>query len=1275
MLIKGLLICLGIIGLFIGIGLLLKAVNIRKDRRWFQIHYIILTIPYAIAVCIGYQQLLSFITRFLLNADFQNLLLIMFPMNNYSLSFMLLIITSSNILILFGEVILLAVCRPIIRRFRKTRQPSLHALHWIVVDQFYNLNKKPVTLRKEAFVISIWVRRFRYILAALFFFELLTGFLILFLNAPVKISAFSTEVLKYIYLVPALSYILLSEADYFLSGDSEVFHHDKLDNTDLPTQKIKAYEALIKIYQKLFPQTLLTVYHKNQGIQKPLYNDATEEQMRACKDKKTLKYLLEQVKGTGTLLQSAAVDTLVDMINKEQRIIHETIQGEFAPYFFYYCNYLLSTGGKLLFVTSNSERTEALRNLLLQAFREINGISAIWSVWIPGGNGAIQAGQRYIPDIIVCSVDYLLDKELLDVHPEFFAGLRGIVVDDIEEIVSDLQFVRNTLSDRLTDRKDSAQILIFSGKNREIETSLENSVPIEFKSIRPSSPAGERDLMIWKLETRPDYQNVFGFVANYDLGPAYPIAVVAAKYGISDIKMITEAEIPENTYSEVLYEYDKSIRKYIDDDSVDPRYLINNKGFSLSSNNTSFILLYDTNNNLVQTLDPWINSGGEAYSMVHLFAAPYLLRDLMIARLEFFLKNPTYVSAITPRKIESKTWAYSVLIQMYESGIPEDEFLKITDEQNISEDKVADRLKTLLQIVFSENQEFTEDKNFNIANVFTSLRIPQFFPNDIDGTFNTKTIIKLTDVHYYQKVFEKFNRVMIQDANDTIPQPLPIPVSDVHNYYLPNQIVAYRSKAYVVREMNNGFVVLSQTTPAAIPQYAGCIHFRLSEQFEIIEHKEYITQLKIDLIRADANRQITDYAEMLNGNDYSVSTNVTFNHMAQPIYDSIPNTDILRLRLNPETLSPGITILFTVMLNELMKTFFPHKYKVLFACCTYSSEWFSSLSENEQKIIRTLPEVHIESGDYAGGKNPDDAVLEETLAGDAPDDSDRIQVCPEIMVIEYSTGEYGLVRALLDSFDRILDVMIVYLRWALSDPEAASFLRFGMPEYPSFLDLKGLESFLLSFRAVPFDLDAKKADDMEVEGMGVCSFCGQKIQLTCTRLSDDRIMCTNCSQHQLSDKSELFELYEESKSFLCRHYNITFDADITVKVKSATAIKKKTNYSGDGRIVGFYQHSKGELWIEGGGPKIATQSTILHELTHCWQHCNLDDSQMKLDVIEGHSKFVEIECMRLLKQGQYANLLEEELKGRDDEYSRGYKLISDLMQGEERNVFEVVKGL
>ena len=174
-------------------------------------------------------------------------------------------------------------------------------------------------------------------------------------------------------------------------------------------------------------------------------------------------------------------------------------------------------------------------------------------------------------------------------------------------------------------------------------------------------------------------------------------------------------------------------------------------------------------------------------------------------------------------------------------------------------------------------------------------------------------------------------------------------------------------------------------------------------------------------------------------------------------------------------------------------------------------------------------------------------------------------------------------------------------------------------------------------------------------------------------------MCGHCKDHQITQRDEIKSLYFETVEFLKSGYGIPLRKNIHVRFHSAEAIRRETkDIGGDGgRILGLYTPRRHQLLLETGGPRVAMQSTLIHELTHAWQFDNLPlrelmrklpaltRNRQRLILLEGHAVYVEVDAMRRKNETEYADRLSQSYLSRQDEYGAGYRFISGYLRQKE----------
>jgi hypothetical protein len=140
---------------------------------------------------------------------------------------------------------------------------------------------------------------------------------------------------------------------------------------------------------------------------------------------------------------------------------------------------------------------------------------------------------------------------------------------------------------------------------------------------------------------------------------------------------------------------------------------------------------------------------------------------------------------------------------------------------------------------------------------------------------------------------------------------------------------------------------------------------------------------------------------------------------------------------------------------------------------------------------------------------------------------------------------------------------------------------------------------------------------------------------------------------------------------MLQRFAIDIDVPITVKVIGADEIARERGKSFrpttnmDIRSVGSTVKKRGKfsMLIENETPRISLVSTMVHELTHVWQHTHWDMRAIKRKygrtahaVIEGLAVWAEAQYLFLINESRRATYYLDESVERKDDYGRGIRL-------------------
>lgn len=233
------------------------------------------------------------------------------------------------------------------------------------------------------------------------------------------------------------------------------------------------------------------------------------------------------------------------------------------------------------------------------------------------------------------------------------------------------------------------------------------------------------------------------------------------------------------------------------------------------------------------------------------------------------------------------------------------------------------------------------------------------------------------------------------------------------------------------------------------------------------------------------------------------------------------------------------------------------------------------------------------------------------------------------------------------------------------------FLKFGFDEIDERLVLEDVKNYL-TFRGFSENSltqartrFAYKFGNLDVESDIYCDFCGRPLSgVSYEQLHDGRIRCNDCAATAIESVDEFRSLFEQHIALMKDYYRIMFNKPVSAQITDAKTIAKgagavfKPAKEPVSRVLGYAQ-KKGDhynLYIENGSPRLATISTMIHEMTHIWQYISWDmkdilslygrREEVKLVVYEGMAVWSSIQYLYLIGETSYARMQEELMQAR-----------------------------
>ncbi len=226
------------------------------------------------------------------------------------------------------------------------------------------------------------------------------------------------------------------------------------------------------------------------------------------------------------------------------------------------------------------------------------------------------------------------------------------------------------------------------------------------------------------------------------------------------------------------------------------------------------------------------------------------------------------------------------------------------------------------------------------------------------------------------------------------------------------------------------------------------------------------------------------------------------------------------------------------------------------------------------------------------------------------------------------------------------------------------FLLYGYDTVPAIFDLEGTEKYLgeqgFANNYLKQTRDGCKHRKLKwynyyfEAGTHYCDFCGAPLEGTFDVLDDGRERCADCSAEAITKIKDFKKVYKTTRKQMEQIFGIKLKAKISIKMCNAQKIAEELNDTFvatpgfDSRTLGFTYRRGGtnDIFIENGAPRIETEKTLVHEMTHIWQYANLPD------MFEGSYDLSDVEGMAVWAEAQYLTSLGMADRASDYIYSR-----------------------
>jgi hypothetical protein len=1116
------------------------------------------------------------------------------------------------------------------------------------VSIFYTKKRGRIFLKKEWSNFSIY-------------FRIASMIPIVFFLLLVIANEYYYDMLLYLPYYPVLSLVVMMEVAWFLDGKKLPYTSGSIDGKDAIATKLTTFDNLFEEYSGIWNERVITKgqMSENQYFHKRVDHFLYERVSSEPDIQLMVNAICADLKKDKIIINESYTKVLTNLLEEKDVMIEDPLYEDFSPYFFPALYHLLSKNKKMIVLAHSRQSANESVEWLRKGLTKVSGIKYLWK--ISTFHDALE--QNTNPDLLVVSPDTLNENSFLHYLNQFekTKSLEAIILLQAEQIIPNYSMLIHTFNLNLLELiKKKPQYIIFSDWFEGLEHTIRNVFYCEPKDILTASPHRQKlYYIIWKTEGEQWFQQkILPKLSHRKIETEVVLAIPALQVGIDPVHFLNQSKTNiHEGIQDILDSKSFLYSKGLSLETIDhfgQLVKVHDSKLSMDTSNFTFLLVRDSNYNLINTLKQW-NSTAKTASFVHVVSEPYLLREYFAAQFDFFVDNHRMISQLAPR-ISDTQWsvAYLLLERLCHTFLDEKLILQYLSDANIKEfSSTIEGIDALLKKIFGKQIDY-----------WSNVESKETVKFDRQKKDFVKVIQYRLPFSLREQILPKWYRfIEIRHNGKAIGE---VFEGHIYQQYLPGQLHSFNGEPYRIREIDteSGYVEVSFESLYDQEYYLPINQYSITSMKSEGNHsfkKIAFAQLEMSMHMYQANISITTsgYHEIVQPGSLKSYKHHSFTETKEEIVRSYENGSLLlikiRSRQEKSLKTEQIAFTLSILLNELFVTLFPTSHQFVKACTTFD------VSNDDNKDILFQQIVSMQS----------------TLEINDSIDDESIRV----YILEDSPIHLGLLESIRENWEHIFNILNDYLFWFIyeSDKEQ-SYLKFG---YDSISTELLLEDCLYILDNI---LTKKKLREIRAEYCNgkvgnelipittseeSCVFCGKVFPAAqFIELDDGRERCYTCNLSAIDKVTEVEPIYRQVRELFKEKYKVDLRYDIDLRVLNTETIHKMSGIPyikqpGNPRITGkaiLEFNERMIVIIENGSPKTITIATLAHELAHIWQYDNLNVDDLSIEELEGFATWVEINLLESLGELPYADLLRRNLEGRDDVYVKGYKLILERLE-------------
>lgn len=1173
-----------------------------------------------------------------------------------------------NTAVMAGFCVLKEIALPIIKRWWS----RWAALYRVTAGHFYyEVNGKTVLMERFSDMRKMY--------NVLYYTAVVFGTIVCVL------SLLFTDSAIFIPFYPVFSIIVLGEICFFLDGETadELRINEDSDDEE-PLGPLSDYDALM--------QTLGDKY-RDRLLEKAMIGKSTARK-KEHKWESELEEGDELDQIAGKYFQASADGGLTvnaDYVNATRALLHNKSVLIYNPFYRDLTQYILLpvfhqllTHGKCLVVCGRMTNERDIEEWLRQGIEEVTNLTKLWSI----EELSIKTVENRMPDIGILSFKRLYDVETMQMNQEFFDRTTMVILLEPSNLLGTGQIGLRSIVQHCEDKDKKVTYVALDRNADGLVDSLSHVIRQSITEVIASpAPTSQYWRMLWNADGPGLQARILPRISHY-LGIGTELGALAMHEGVQSIHWYSGSKMPLTDLRWNVEQYYVPICKYIhsprEQNEFDLRFCFHESLWQAEFTKDSFVVAEDEFCNLFE-MSRTFAARIEKRGFLNILSENYLLRDYMCDNAELFTNDPKAVPSIVPdfarternfvlrtlmlmsaAPVTEKELSEELALHGCDGHYPYETFLELVKKHTGVEDPrlTQTAIETLVGGTVCTKFAYQADKKF-VEYVFDSaLKSAHYIiENEQTDTYPMgnrlmghieQTILPgqffCYDGRYYQvRSISPDTGIIVRRAADHITgrvyyrqlrsYDMEIRTKseesrDLRGIRISNSFIDYvvRTDGYLEMKSRNllpdaTLVVLDSVRPRSITykdtlvvQFTGAspeVRFTLcvllNELFHTIYPNEsgYLVAGVGDV--PSQIRESDDYGHLIR----SLVPELVINNSVEDAVYFIEDSNI----------DLGLLVSIERNLQRLLEIL------------TDYLDWYLDPKRGKADADDPDSKDHSEHGDADEDSGSADAQSETT---DEKAENGTAAVSADTVVMADSNHDDddvdGEDENSIDGADK--------MSWV----RKIDYLTYGYTEVPSWLDLKGTLQYLTAHqfddsnlhrsRKIPPEFGDGYDYDPNQPGAHYCDFCGRLMKPgTYDVLKDGRERCEICSSTAVKSRREFKKVYKETIEEMEKIFDIKIEKKIKVRMVNAKKVNDgfDTPYVPsphmDMRVLGYATEKKGQhlIMVENGAPRLTMKQTLVHELTHIWQHENWGDfaydTLSEKSIVEGMAVWTEIQYL------------------------------------------------